>query len=233
MRYACGVPDRFAKDMGWTIKYATNISLDASAALMVYMKYKRFCANVSFADTPEGHRPLPMHQRLGKTAVTMLRHPARRLESAWAHRKHHFGMPHELAVGLRSIHTIEDFARYPGIAGCQTKMILGYACSAPVSLTANDALEAVEILRDYFAFVGITDRWKDSLHLFHAMLGGTVHSMELVHVRRGPAHATETSLSLTDKEIGQLDPVDWTFYRAALSLFNRRMREYCVGSAKA
>ena len=37
---------------------------------------------------------------------------------------------------LEVTHTLESFANFPGVAGCQTKMLIGYTCTAFVDLTA-------------------------------------------------------------------------------------------------
>merc|ERR1719374_202354 len=54
------------------------------------------------------------------------------------------------------------FAGFPGIAHCQTKMILGRVCYAKFFLTPQLSEKAIRTMKK-FAFVGDTDRWSTSM----------------------------------------------------------------------
>ena len=68
-------------------------------------------------------------------AVALFRDPRRRLVSAWNDQKHSYGLgsyytngrgsDEERAAMLSSAKTIEEFAEWPGIRSCQTKMLVG------------------------------------------------------------------------------------------------------------
>ena len=58
-------------------------------------------------------------------------------------------------------------------------MILGRKCAERYKLTTTDLLEAKRIVRTELAFVGITEKWSESIRLFHGLHGGTMHADEL------------------------------------------------------
>ncbi len=60
-----------------------------------------------------------------------------------------------------------------------TKMVLGKQCSERYMLTSADLQEAKRIVRSEVAFVGIAEKWQESVRLFHSMHGGTLYAEEL------------------------------------------------------
>jgi hypothetical protein len=158
----------------------------------------------------------------------MLRDPRLRLYSAYHYGMHAFGLnvPHvELERAVSSVH---DFVRYPGIQGCQVKMLNGLYCAQLFDITTamvNRAIERVE----RSAFFGITDEWNDSMCLFSAMYGGRTPDAVFRNVRstaETDAHyRRELGLSEIKKED---DPHDWRLFEAALIIFRRRQKLYGV-----
>ena len=66
-------------------------------------------------------------------------------------------------------------------------MVLGKQCSERYALTSADLEEAKRIVRSEIAFVGIVERWKESVRLFHSMHGGPLYNEELfLKVRESP-----------------------------------------------
>lgn len=41
----------------------------------------------------------------------------------------------EVALMRKSTRTVQEYAAWPGIAACQTKMLLGSDCSVPLNIT--------------------------------------------------------------------------------------------------
>ena len=146
---------------------------------------------------------------------------------------------------------LRGFAESSWERGCQTKMVLGLPCTHPTVLGLPDALLAAELLLTAFAFVGLTDDWARSVRLFHAMLGGTPHPLELLNTRPGLARDVSQPQRLDgieetarpglgdggadggddgkwDQLAAQLDPVDAALVRAAQQLFEARCRCYNV-----
>ena len=70
-------------------------------------------------------------------------------------------------------------AHFPGLRGCMTKMVLGKKCAEKYKLTTTDLEEAKRVVRQELAFVGITEKWVESVRLFHGLYGGSIHSDEL------------------------------------------------------
>ena len=96
------------------------------------------------------------------TAVTLIRSPRARLASAWFFGLWEVGHP-MLPLGhpekdlsawdkaarsrlKRAMPTIQAYARYPGIAHCQTKMVLGLHCGEDVQVTPAMSREAIRRL---------------------------------------------------------------------------------------
>ncbi len=60
-----------------------------------------------------------------------------------------------------------------------TKMILGRQCSERYQLTNADLEEAKRLVRSELAFVGIAEKWQESVRLFHSLHGGQLYSDEM------------------------------------------------------
>ena len=91
-------------------------------------------------------------------------------------------------VAARYLHSVPNFslftaafARTPGLSGCTTKMVTGTKCADPAG-GPPDVAAAVARVRA-FAFIGLTDRWEESLCLFHSWYGGTTQPYELANNR--------------------------------------------------
>lgn len=69
--------------------------------------------------------------------------------------------------------------QYPGIRGCQTKMMLGFGCLAPMVLTQAQMDRAADYVRTRVQFVGLIEKWPQSRCLWHARFGGILWSTEL------------------------------------------------------
>lgn len=65
---------------------------------------------------------------------------------------------------LQVTHTLEAFANFPGIAGCQTKMLLGSTCGAHMLLTDIGKI-IIYLFNEIYLFVP-----KDNFHSFSLMV---------------------------------------------------------------
>jgi len=147
--------------------------------------------DVLFTDTVPGHSPYIRSRDKGR-AVGLFRRPQQRIMSAYLSGLHHYGMRDfrtmQKVVRDRASTDVESalrmYVEWPGISGCQTKMVLGKTCASSYRLRPRDLVEAKRIVRDEFLFVGLTDQFDRSVCLFHAMLGGTVQTNEFVNMRR-------------------------------------------------
>ena len=122
--------------------------------------------------------------------------------------------------------TVQSFAAYPGIQGCQVKMLTGSYCASPDPVDPARVANAVARLK-MAAFVGLTDEWDDSICLFHAMYGGRVESEFFTNLRNTSAssvgYQSETGMLLETS-----DPWDWQLYMAAVVIVRQRQHEYGV-----
>ena len=183
------------------------------------------------------HLPVgPLDEKLhtlppGRSLVGLFRQPTQRLISAYYHNMHAHGMDKDHRAKLVARcgrlperEGLECFARFPGVAGCATKMLLGHACGAVVPLSAANISEAVRRVRDWFAFAGVTDCFDASVCAFHTtMTGGAIApaDSELEHVRAG---ATRPASGVYDEGLlgGFVDEADEAVYAQAL----RMLEEY-------
>jgi hypothetical protein len=101
-------------------------------------------------------------------------------------------------------------------------MVLGYRCHADVDTNKLNLTLAVErISSDQFYF-GITDRWKESICLFHAIYGGEMQPFELRNNR--PTNRTKTD------NYRHYEDLDTIFVREAMKVFERRVAQAGCGS---
>lgn len=176
--------------------------------------------------------------------VVMVRDPRTRLRSAYEYGMHAHGqLPKDRRRMAAEVKTAQDFARFPGIAGCQVKMLLGHFCAEDIEVTEHMTSEAIRVLQ-MAAFVGITDEWDASVCLFHAMYGGRLRPTQFDNVRntshfprsfleksRHPSNSSSFSRSGQGKEdvlSKQHDPEDWRLFQAAQLLFRQRQMAYGV-----
>ena len=199
-------------------------------------------------DVPlDSHRVFSNHFSVPRTnpgtLLTLLRDPRQRLVSAWNNNKHSYGATGGHRKLIEAAQTLQEFVKVDGIAGCQTKMVLGYSCSGKLALTAAQLEGAKAIVEKQFAFVGLTGSFNASICLFHHMFGGVPREYTFQAVglerssdflfrhyhrtpkykplpgggKRVPSDAWK-ALSTGD------DPLDWELYQTAVRLFVSRLR---------
>eukprot|EP00729_Bicosta_minor_P002262 gene2262-11704_t len=111
-----------------------------------------------------GHDPLKKkHVLSAQTSgaapggAALFRDPRKRLWSAYQS-LHSQGMGGERKAKLvATVKSAADYARFPGIAGCQVKMLTGNQCAAASPITPAVVAEAKERLRSTLGFVGHAD----------------------------------------------------------------------------
>jgi len=173
-----------------------------------------------------GHKALK-HEIHVPITVTFVRDPRRRLYSAYHYNMHADGMiPEDRTLMLRTVKSLKDYAAFPGIAGCQTKMFAGFSCAYNITITPAIRAKALERLRKV-AFVGDTDDWPNSICLFHSMFGGEINNHSFYNVRPSNHHSKGFDKDAALKELApESDPDDWQFYLAAKAEIRRRQHKY-------
>jgi len=114
-------------------------------------------------------------------------------------------------------------------AGCtvrQVTMDVYNPCETLHLPTSEDVSVAIEMLREGFAFVGITEHWDISVCLFRAMFGGTCVSTDFENMR--PTDNSSSSLYDTHELCGRVDALDGPVYGEASSLFEYTRSVYGV-----
>uniref|UniRef100_A0A7S1EFJ6 Sulfotransferase domain-containing protein n=1 Tax=Hemiselmis andersenii TaxID=464988 RepID=A0A7S1EFJ6_HEMAN len=170
------------------------------------------------------HEPLPAEviQDPSSRVVALFRDPRHRLASSFHYRKLAYGLNQtewlERQGGMR---TAEEYAAFPGIAGCQTRMLAGYPCASERHPVTSAMLELSLSRMQNLTFVGLTAHWGLTIRLFHAMFGGECWEGSWTHLRRG-----DYDPSLSSALRPEDDPHDWEVWKAAVKVFKRRLKEF-------
>jgi hypothetical protein len=159
------------------------------------------------------HHPFKERNEIFLT-FTMFRNPAERLRSAFAFGRHGSLFPNNASLSF------EDFVKEPQIPNCQIKMVLGYRCHQKVEESKLNVSMALERVQSPFFFFGITDRWDESICLFHYWFGGSVKPFESINSRR-------TKRNKTANMIVQQPPADLetVFMEGVMETFEARLKE--------
>ena len=181
----------------------------------------------------DSHRPVMQ----GETQlVALFRRPAQRLISAFLDNRHAWGLDAAERAGLRrATPTIATFVRYPGIAGCATKMLAGHRCAERVALDDGRVLRsALNVLRSgRFAFIGLVERWTESICLMHRVLLGSPVPMMAEFLQLGHSKNSRLEISWLPRSNangwynesvleGFVDEADESVYAEAAAIFQRQ-----------
>lgn len=159
---------------------------------------------------------------------TMIRDPVQRVLSAYYFRPG--GMPHLYRPsprGNKTIPSLEEFILSAGIVGCQTKMLAGHPCMADIHPTRlrGELKTAVENLGS-LSFFGLTERWEESIALFHSLVGGHTREFEMFNNR--PTKGREKRrVSKYDRVLHTLERVndpDLDLHKEASRVFDCRLK---------
>jgi hypothetical protein len=90
------------------------------------------------------------------------------------------------------------FVKHPAAIGCVTKTLTGRYCNEPVILSSKDLSKATKILTTFFFFVGIFEKWDESIRTFHRLRGDLEEPcrIELGHNRQRPPNSEEVTQAL-------------------------------------
>lgn len=169
-----------------------------------------------------------------RVMVGMFRDPTTRVASGFVHAFHdcptmtsRYGCDEhspDLCPGVD--HMTEDKVReyFECVKECQGRMVTGHACSAGAFKGGSpvDAEAAVRRIEENFVYVGITERFHDSVVDFHKLAGDphTVPESAFVHsnTNRGGRRGDELEKEVAEiiKALGLVDEVDEAVYAAAL-----------------
>lgn len=199
-----------------------------------------------------GHDPLQLKETSSR-GVMIIREPKSRIVSSFLDGRHVEGLserekPYVIATANGTEGDLDrqiwTYATHWAMLGCQTKMLIGMQCYAPYNLTQEHVTAAVNKLHSLF-FVGIFDRYADSVAQFHRLVNVSTkpHPIELTNFRSywrvvpgDPSLWSEedAGLNVTLSEHLRVaatalkeyrDPFDEVIYKEAVDIFERRQRD--------
>ena len=138
----------------------------------------------------------------------------------------------ELCARFRSLpeaEALREYAKRPEVRNVQTKMLLGIYRYADRPDESLDVGEAIRRLRACFPFVGLQERWGESLWLFSRTMRGAAPfsaSQAAVNTRPG-AYDRATAVSHIDDYADR----DTELYAAAVQLYEERLAAARQGKA--
>ena len=110
---------------------------------------------------------------------------------------------------------------YQQIPNCQIKMVMGYRCHHYVDPGDLDVKEALRRISSPSFYFGMTDRWDESICLFHYWYGGETQPFELLNTRPTKRLDISTDEDELDRELVDVDTV---FVAGAAKIFEQRIR---------
>eukprot|EP00040_Diaphanoeca_grandis_P019857 m.105183 g.105183 ORF g.105183 m.105183 type:complete len:425 (+) comp27627_c0_seq1:167-1441(+) len=256
-RYACPrlPPEAIMVSEAEAVKKAAVDSNIPKSSLMKLLLYEyppaKWCDNDALiklmkggSDTRiNGHQGLSKRYAAAGTGIIMFRSPIARFRSAFVY-KHANGMSKEKIVQLEKVKTLEEYAKFPDIAGCSTKMLLGSLCASERNITIPNVMMALDLVKRAYKFVGITDYWDVSVCLFHSQFGGTARDDSFRNVRSTKASIKNMTEGEKDGWLGRADkmynlnegdnnddgdrwdPADTIIYQAALRIYVKRLIQF-------
>eukprot|EP00440_Ansanella_granifera_P022616 gb/GFBE01024565.1/.p1 GENE.gb/GFBE01024565.1/~~gb/GFBE01024565.1/.p1 ORF type:complete len:433 (+),score=79.29 gb/GFBE01024565.1/:1-1299(+) len=240
--YACGQGD-IPLDLSVSQNYAPNCGACYDFALMDRYPSPTYCSpGVLSSSFVTQHQPVSMDviTASGLKVVGFFRKPSQRLISAFHNSLHASGFTSTEVSALNAECGVAGpgcFAKYPGIAGCTARMLTGGNCAEAESARdqpfdgGEARLEEALVTLKAMVFVGITERWDESVCLFHRMFGGRLNAAQLVDMHQGTNHEDNSyDESVLD---GFVDEVDEQIYKAAEQRFNELLAEHLGSNASS
>ncbi|APW62676.1 sulfotransferase family 2 domain-containing protein [Paludisphaera borealis] len=157
--------------------------------------------------------------------ATFLRDPVRRVVSHYNHVMNSDHPSHREILGRHP--TLESFLEHPWARDVQTLFVSGWKPEDVARAPGRAANASIEILRDRFEVVGLTERFDESLALFAEAFGWRLPeytSMNLASERIRRLRVEELAPSLIDR-IKAANRCDVAIYEYASSLFDERCSE--------
>lgn len=192
------------------------------------------------------------HESMKGNTITLFRKPLSRIISAFL-----FDMMLPQGFGNRTPEVKQQwrehinktdspvyaYSQIPGIANCQTKMVLGFRCGVPMNLTRDQMNEAIIRVQKDFYFIGLTEESDASANLFLAMHGAegglplrktlselTDPPFRFTHYRRSRHHSANNHIKYEQQMIahGWKDEFDEAVFRTAANMFYDRCKQYNI-----
>lgn len=183
------------------------------AAAGAEWRQPRCSYNVDF-DALYGHLPFP--RAAGALLVVLSREPSRRAVSSFHAESRGAGAANASAALLAHARRSED---------CAIKMVLGFGCRARAAAARLDVAAAAARLEGS-AFLGVTDRWTDTLILLRRTftLEKAVAPKRDASAQRAPRAYDDEDLRRGLAALAGWRTRDHELHAAAAAIFERRLR---------
>jgi hypothetical protein len=183
------------------------------------------------AHTPWFHDPLQWPE-IGfpddVNVVVLFREPAQRLISAFLYLKKMQsrccgrgwgwgGDAFQSSKYWQANLTMSQFLDLPGVRACQTKMLIGRGCMHSELPTLAEVHRAVDFVRHYATFIGLSDFYRTSVCLWHARFGGVMAPAEKIAFQLSGRRTKYNITPLNDF----VDLADEVIYSAAKQRFKQ------------
>ena len=183
-----------------------------------------------------GDAPYATSNKCAHAGVAIFREPRARLASAFFMKgrdqkcmgfQTHASLPKRVTAALcerfRALpeaEALREYAKRPEVRNVQTKMLLGIYRYADRPDDSLDVAEAVRRLRECFPFVGLQERWGESLWLFsRTMRGAAPFSAERAAVNTRPGAYDREMVRHLDDYADR----DTELYAAAVQIYEERL----------
>ena len=103
-------------------------------------------------------------------------------------------------------------------------MLLGRNCCEKCPITPDNEKKAYERLMNDVLFVGLQNRWSESVKAFHALYGGKVYREELLKRRASGRDRIKANAETVVKLYGN-DDADTKLYQRALEIFELQIKK--------
>jgi len=179
---------------------------------------------------PVFHWALDLDPSLPSTVVATFRDPYLRARSAFMYTAHHDLRP--MKADDPNI-TFEEYVNLPQMKDCQVSMLTSNKECYALNKNNPNITKAKELIRQPNFFFGITERWDETICLFHKWFGGEAQPYELRNNRKTTTNSRHKKYHhMLDNVTREMMPedLDTIFFKDAEKVFDERLKETgCYG----
>uniref|UniRef100_A0A7S1Y1H1 Sulfotransferase domain-containing protein n=1 Tax=Grammatophora oceanica TaxID=210454 RepID=A0A7S1Y1H1_9STRA len=174
---------------------------------------------------PVNHWPLDLDPSVPSTVVTMFRDPYLRARSVFMYASQKDLRPIQ---GTDPNMTFAEYVRLRNMKNCQTAMLTSKKGCYHFGKNNPNITMAKDLIRQPNFFFGITERWDETLCLFHHWFGGEVQTYELKNNRKTTANSRyKVYHHMLDNVTRETMPrdLDTLLFEDAEKVFDARLRD--------
>ena len=206
------------------------VSLYEKDAKLVSDDFKNYLPlHQASAQLIRGHIPFGLHQYISKPAtyITIMRHPVGRVVSHYYHAQQNPTHKHYQLVAKQGMSLYEyvtsNLSR--DLDNCQTRLVSGQL-HLPIGECTEATLELAKTnIEQHFAVVGLTERFDESLVLFHKLFGWKLPHYGVKNQKYKKFSKDHIPVE-TIKAIEQRNALDMELYHYAQLRFDQLITHY-------